>query len=451
MKKKTTRSSSQPLEIEAIQLYKPHEGQKGFHADNTRFRILACGRRWGKTIACVNEMVRKAWEKPGSINWWVAPVYQQCDVAYSMLNKHFPEVIEYQNKSKMLVHLKNGKDGRHGSEIRFLSADKPHNLRGWGVDFLVMDEAAFVSEEAWKEALRPALADKKGQAVFIGTPAGKNWFYELFARGMDDEQESYKSFRFSSKTNPHFPEEEWEEVKSELPEEVFKQEFQAEFIERAGMVYPEWNRNEHVCVPFEIPPNWYVYGGVDFGYTNPFAVVWAAIDPEGNYYIIDEYYERGRTMNEHIQNIKNRTYKVNMFYADPSGPQYMAELQRRGLYVGPGNRDVVVGINRVAELLKTNKLKVFSTCDNVIEEFEHYSWESKKRGSRGDLSKEKVKKQDDHSMDALRYLVMSTYHTRGKTPARKKSEVQRWREGHFRTKKRDKKYPDVEGGAGILL
>ena len=332
-----------------------------------------------------------------------------------------------------------------------MSADKPHNLRGWGVDFLVMDEAAFVSEEAWKEALRPALADKKGQAVFIGTPAGKNWFYELFARGMDDEQESYKSFRFSSKTNPHFPEEEWEEVKSELPEEVFKQEFQAEFIERAGMVYPEWNRNEHVCVPFEIPPNWYVYGGVDFGYTNPFAVVWAAIDPEGNYYIIDEYYERGRTMNEHIQNIKNRTYKVNMFYADPSGPQYMAELQRRGLYVGPGNRDVVVGINRVAELLKTNKLKVFSTCDNVIEEYEHYSWESKKRGSRGDLSKEKVKKQDDHSMDALRYLVMSTYHTRGKTPARKKSEVQRWREGHFRTKKRDKKYPDVEGGAGILL
>ena len=87
----------------------------------------------------------------------------------------------------------------------------------------------------------------------------------------------------------------------------------------------------------------------------------------------------------------------------------------------------------------------------MIDEFEHYSWEDKKRSQRSDLGKEKVKKQDDHSMDALRYLVMMTYHTRGKKPARKKSEIQRWREAHFRTKKYNDKYPDIEGGAGMML
>ena len=162
-----------------IQLYKPHHGQKEFHKNNARFRILACGRRWGKTIACVNEMMYQAWNKPGSMNWWIAPVYDQSEVAWAMIQNHFSEAIEYSNKSKMQIILKNRDGFTPGAEIRFKSAEKINNLRGWGVDFLVMDEAAFVDEDAWLEALRPTLSDKMGRGVFIGTPQGKNWFYNI--------------------------------------------------------------------------------------------------------------------------------------------------------------------------------------------------------------------------------------------------------------------------------
>ena len=388
-------------------------------------------------------MGRKAWEKPGSINWWVAPVYQQCDVAYSMLNKHFPEVIEYQNKSKMLVHLKNGKDGRHGSEIRFLSADKPHNLRGWGVDFLVMDEAAFVDEDAWLEALRPTLSDKMGRGVFIGTPQGKNWFYRMYQKGQDPTNENYQSITYSSQTNPHFPQEEWDEVRKEMPEAVFKQEYEAAFIERAGMIYPEYDKQSHVIEPFQIPSNWYVYAGIDFGYTNPFAVIWLAIDPEGNCYVIDEYYEPQRQLNEHVISIKGRTdWITTMYFGDPSGKQYIAELQTRGLYCGPAINDVLTGINRVAELLKTGKLKIFSNCKNVQIEFEHYMWEDARKSRRKDM-KEQPKKIDDHAMDALRYVVMMTYHTRGRPEDKKpltKDSVRFWMNKRRESEKKNKRY-----------
>ena len=405
--------------IDQIQLYKPHHGQEEFHNNQSRFRILACGRRWGKTIACVNEMMYQAWKKPGSINWWVAPVYDQAEVAWSMVQNHFPEAIEYSNKSKMMIVLKN-KDGfTPGAEIRFKSAEKVNNLRGWGVDFLVMDEAAFIDEDAWIEALRPTLSDKQGRGVFIGTPQGKNWFYRMYQKGQDPLNDNYHSITYSSKTNPHFPKEEWNEVREEMPEAVFKQEYEAAFIERAGMIYPEWDRNSHVCESFKVPSNWYVYAGIDFGYTNPFAIVWIAIDPEGNYYLIDEYYETQRQLNEHIISIKGRKdWITTMYYGDPSGKQYIAELQQRGLYVGGAINDVLTGINRVAELLKTGKMKVFSHCRNAITEFEHYMWEDTRRSRRKDM-KERPKKVDDHAMDALRYAVMMTYNTRGKPEERK--------------------------------
>lgn len=438
------------MTLDVLQLYKPHKGQQKFHADNSRFRILACGRRWGKTIACVNEIVSKAWEKPGSMNWWVAPVYEQAELAMDMIRNHFPDVIEYTNKSKMVIVLKNKSGNKGGAEIRFKSGEKINNLRGWGVDFLVIDEAAFVKEEAWVEALRPTLSDKLGRAVFIGTPQGKNWFYEMYEKGLDDEYDKYSSLSFSSNTNPHFPEEEWEEVKGQMPEAIFKQEYEAAFIERAGMVYHKWNRNIHVVPSFEVPPYWYVYAGVDFGFTHPFAVVWVAIDPDGNYWIIDEYYEPKRSMNEHIMSLKGRPWNVNMYFGDPSGPQFMNEMSRRGMYIGPANRDVIVGINRVSELLESGRLKVFAHCQHIIREFEHYMWADAAQRKRKDMKEEPLK-MDDHALDALRYCVMMTYDSRGKEPVRKKSEVQRWRDSHFKGKKKRDRYATRDEAGGILI
>jgi len=73
-----------------------------------------------------------------------------------------------------------------GGEVTVRSADDPDSLRGEGLDFVVMDECAFMQENAWIEALRPALSDRQGRAMFISTPKGRNWFWRIWQRGLDD-------------------------------------------------------------------------------------------------------------------------------------------------------------------------------------------------------------------------------------------------------------------------
>jgi hypothetical protein len=137
-----------------VHLYKPHAAQLQIHESTARFRIIACGRRFGKTLACVNELLFYASTHPRSLNWWVAPVYQQTEIAYRMvLDALTRDVIKAHHKSARRVELVNG------GVIEFKSADRFDNLRGVRVDFLVIDEAAMVDREAWESVLRPTLSD----------------------------------------------------------------------------------------------------------------------------------------------------------------------------------------------------------------------------------------------------------------------------------------------------
>jgi len=221
----TTKTKSKHL-----QLYTPHVAQQELHSSPARFRTACCGRRWGKTLACLNETLKTAWENPSAICWWVAPTYAQSMIAYRMLSKCV-EVIEENLKSERRIVLING------AEIVFKSADNPDSLRGEGLNILVIDEAGMIAREAWEEALRPALSDKKGRALFISSPRGRNWFYELFLRGKDKDSPEYESFSFPTASNPFIDPADIEEARRSLPERVFRQEYLAEFIDDAGAVF----------------------------------------------------------------------------------------------------------------------------------------------------------------------------------------------------------------------
>jgi len=117
-----------------------------------------------------------------------------------------------------------------------LSADNPDSIRGFGFRGLVIDEAAAVPVDVWHYALRPTLAQTLGWGVFISTPAGRNWFYDMFTRGVE-RQEGFKSFTFPSNVSPYFPAKEWEEARRTLPEDVFRQEYMAEFLEDSAGVF----------------------------------------------------------------------------------------------------------------------------------------------------------------------------------------------------------------------
>ena len=160
----------------------------------------------------------------------------------------------------------------NGGTISIRSADKPDSLRGEGLDLVVMDECAFVKEDAWTEALRPALADRLGNAIFIGTPKGRNWFWRLWQLGQQNSQD-YQSWRFTTYDNPYIQPSEIDAAKGTLPERVFLQEFMAEFVEDSGSVF----RGVMDCATsteLEQPIAGHSYIiGVDWGKSNDFTVI----------------------------------------------------------------------------------------------------------------------------------------------------------------------------------
>lgn len=117
------------------------------------------------------------------------------------------------------------------------SADDPQSLRGEGLDFVVLDECAYMSEDAWNDALRPSLSDRQGGALFISTPKGRNWFWRLWTRGQDDTQDEWRSWRFPTSTNPFIKASEIDAARQGLPERTFQQEYLAEFLDDAGGVF----------------------------------------------------------------------------------------------------------------------------------------------------------------------------------------------------------------------
>ena len=213
--------------------YRPHYGQAAFHFSKARFRLLACGRRWGKTKAGANETLRKAIDRgSNTVGFCVAPTYWHNQKQWVEFFTYCPgDIIENINRSDRHVTL----DGnRH---VWFKSADNPDSLRSEGLDWLWIDEGGQIKEEAWTLALRPALMDKKGCAWFTGTPKGKTWYFHLYTRGQDPEQKDYESWSYSSLDNPYIDPEEVKDFARDMPKLAYQQEILGMFLEDIGSVF----------------------------------------------------------------------------------------------------------------------------------------------------------------------------------------------------------------------
>jgi hypothetical protein len=167
----------------------------------------------------------------GGRAWWVAPSYKMANVGWRLITRLSLQIPEATiNKSERTVLFANG------GEIAVRSADNPDSLRGEGLDLVIMDECAFMQEEAWTEALRPALADRKGRAIFISTPKGRNWFWRMFQAGLAGAGDNdIMSLQLPTTDNPFIDDAEIEAARLTLPEIIYRQEFLAEFIEESGL------------------------------------------------------------------------------------------------------------------------------------------------------------------------------------------------------------------------
>jgi hypothetical protein len=215
-------------------LWEPHPGQAAVMNLNVRFKILSAGRRWGKSLLAAHVAFREALENDDATVWWVAPSYDQAnEFGFDKIKELLsPDVLEDTKRTKpRKLELKNG------STLSFRSAEREDSLRGPGLDFLVIDEAGSVPRRAWVEELRPALADTQGGMLAIGTPRGRNWFFEWYERGQSADHRNTASVRAPTTQNPHVADEEIEAAKEQMPERVFKQEHLAEFVDSTGGVF----------------------------------------------------------------------------------------------------------------------------------------------------------------------------------------------------------------------
>jgi phage terminase large subunit len=362
--------------------------------DTHRFRVVCCGRRFGKTTLAVEEIKAIAVYREARIAY-IAPTYQQArDIAWQILVRELGNISKKINESRLEIEVANLKKTQ--SIIQLRGWENIETLRGQSFDFIVIDEVASMRNFFlhWEEVIRPTLTDRKGQVLFISTPKGFNHFYDLF----NTEDPDYKNFHFSSYDNPHIPKEEIDKAKEELPEDRFAQEYLADFKKTQGLVYPEFSREQITSEePTRISDT---IVGIDWGYTNPAGVVRIRIDSDRKYWIDSEYYQTGKTTEQIVEHAK--TLGGTKAYPDPAEPDRNEIAGRLGLNVMSVSKDIEAGIDAVRTLIKQNRIRIHPSCKNLIMELETYRYPDKKPDNN---EPEKPIKENDHLLDALRYAL----------------------------------------------
>ena len=202
--------------------------------DPIRFQVIAAGRRTGKSrLAAWKLIIEGLGATKGSV-FYVAPTQGQArDIMWDMLLELGHSVIASSHVNNLQIKLVNG------ATIALKGADRPETMRGVSLKFLVMDEYADMKPEVWEQILRPALADQKGSAMFIGTPMGRNHFYDLYQYACISEDETFGGYHFTSYDNPLLDPNEIEAAKKSMSTFSFRQEFMASFEAQGSELFKE--------------------------------------------------------------------------------------------------------------------------------------------------------------------------------------------------------------------
>ena len=384
-----------------------HErGLRKFH----RLTLLA-GRRGGKTKAGAIAGAEEA-SIPKTIGWACAPtnpkLHRYVIPAFQQLIP--PEVVKDYSSEHHDLWLKNG------SLIHFQTLEDPDQGRGQGLDWLWIDEVCELSEDHW-HVIRPSLTERRGVAFFTSSPQSYDWVWSNFYKKAEDGEPGFWAARYATSENPIISEEEIAEAKATMPDAMFRQEYEADFVFFEGAVYggsvdsqvlhtddaireiiPEWPDVE----------NWrQVVVGVDTGADHPFGAV-KLVSCERGLVVIGEYLERHRSFIEHAGSLRMLAANQNTRWAiNKNERQPMIELAQHGIFCQPTENDVVSGTERVKSWLHTKQLWfVKDRCPMTIQQMKAYRW-AKDTTIDGQVRKEKVYKRDDELPDCLRYAVMS--------------------------------------------
>ncbi|UVF61526.1 terminase [Gordonia phage Genamy16] len=394
--------------------WNPHAGQLEIAESQCRYKVAACGRRFGKSDLGGHELVPEALVTKGLENeliqkgkrrefWIVGPEYSDAEkefrVLWNILSKlevPMDKPGSYNNPESGQLHLSlwNGTFQVHGKSAKY-----PDTLVGEGLSGAILAEAAKLKPKVWSKYVRPTLADFNGWALMTSTPEGKNWFYEMWEYGQNPKMAEWGSWRMPAWRN-HFvyktptydshvkrlqaamvghqfrgmsPQEIAEAMDLVIDDEIlsllqsttieaFNQEIGADFTEYVGRVFKEFDEEVHVT-DLHRKPGWELYGAVDYGFTNPNVWLLVQVGPWGEVEVLDEIYEHGLTVEEFGDEILRRGLcprDVRGFFPDPASPgdtRILSNKLRVRSYTGTGG-ELKWRIDGIRKALKETPLHV---------------------------------------------------------------------------------------------
>jgi hypothetical protein len=370
-----------------IKLFKPHAKQREcinrIEETDCKYIVIDCGRQFGKSLLATNLLLKWVLENPNSVGFWVSPIYSQAKKVFDEMVKALKPtgLIKSFNRTEVRIIFNNG------STLHFKSAEKPDNLRGYTLDYLVMDEAAFMRDAIWNEILRAATLVKGKRILFISTPKGKNYFYTLYNRGVSDDYPEYLSLKYTSYDTPFITTEEIDEAKQTLPDDIFKQELMAEFIDDGGEVFRGYSVSQMIhrwTEPVETERYW---AGIDLGRQNDFTVLTIVNNFNQVVFVYRERRTNWATITDNIVSILQKYNAKAIVEVNSIGDVIYEQIYRKYRKVEPfhttnSNKDeiinnLIVAINDHTLILPTKEL--FEPLDTELRVFTfEYSTKSRK-------------------------------------------------------------------------
>ena len=246
--------------------YAPRDYQTLVHESIARYKVIVFHRQAGKTTMAINELLKQATIKQGTY-FYIAPTYRMAkQIAWDMLKHYLPKELTTKiNESELLVELVNG------SKIYLKGADNPDSLRGVTLTGVILDEYGMMKKEVWDAIIRPTTIVNQAWVLFIGTPNGKNHFFENYKRGERQETDWF-SWKLTVDDTQMIPTDELERIKKETTQEFFNQEYLCEFLEGAGQIFRRIEENTKDTLKDPIAKHQYVLG-VDLGKAMDFTVI----------------------------------------------------------------------------------------------------------------------------------------------------------------------------------
>jgi len=414
-----------------LTLYTPHSKQLEFHNSTARYRVVSFGRQAGKSTAANNELLKRAWEKPNSILWFISPTN---DSARIMFNRALVALsqchgIYVPNKSQQVIKFVNG------SKIFYKSGEVLENLRTETLHGVVIDEVRNQDKKLWPLVIRPMLTTTKGWAVFISTPNGFDHFYDMYMHAMSDPTGTWLAMHAPSDCNPLINHEEMEDARRTMSEAEFAQEYLAEFRDlTAGRAYMSFSIDGNVTEknPFydkgDFHPGLPILVAMDFNIT---PMAWTIGQKKvDDFYFFDEIWLKQSHTQEASEVLASKIIELGhqklgvMLCGDATskttGQRAAAGqsdydivcqvLDKHGIpwvnmtpESNPGVKDRVNTVNAKLKDGNGNRHVFFHPrCKEAIKDFQRVVW---KQGSGGAMLDQTTDRDRTHSSDGVGYAI----------------------------------------------